>query len=228
MTDWEIQETGSTAAEKTVKKRKPPPEFYTCKACGVGKHWIFECDVYKEQKKLKQERPNVTEVLQLKNGNSRKRMRTKPTEVDSSKEDFDCSKCDVYVNGLPYDISTTEIRKIFEPCGEIVKLSVPKFTDSKRCKGIAFISFKSEGMALKSLAMDGTTLDNSKRYLNICLQKQKVEKLDGAAKPMSPCYRCGSRKHLPSQCKNRKICYRCKSTEHLSFDCPKKKQTKVA
>mmetsp|Transcript_22759 Transcript_22759/g.29041 ORF Transcript_22759/g.29041 Transcript_22759/m.29041 type:complete len:222 (+) Transcript_22759:114-779(+) len=213
--------------ENWQKKRKPPPEFYTCKACGVGKHWIFECDIYKK-KKMEEKQKKESVDTSNKGEKSKKRQR----ENSSSKEEQPKissvqAERSVFISGLPFDMSNQKIRSLFEPCGTIVSLTVPRFKDSKRSKGIAFVTFTEKSMASKCLGMDGTTLDESKRYLNVTLQKETDKGKQDFVKPLNPCYRCGSKKHFPSQCKNKQICYRCRSTEHLSFACPQKKSKKT-
>mmetsp|Transcript_12220 Transcript_12220/g.14201 ORF Transcript_12220/g.14201 Transcript_12220/m.14201 type:complete len:228 (-) Transcript_12220:1049-1732(-) len=209
-------------SEKKAKKRKPPPDFYTCKACGVGKHWIFECEVYKKKKlENKNIETKSKETSTKSNQGNRQRKKHKRNDNGSKQDDTPPDKTSVYVTGLSFDISNKEIHTMFEQCGKIVKLGVPRFRDSKRSKGIAFITFADEDMASKCLAMDGTTVQEGKRFLSVTLQKPKGPGKD--SRSGKRCYRCGSDKHDPSQCKNNRICYRCRKTDHLSFDCPLKK-----
>ena len=47
----------------------------------------------------------------------------------------------VFISGLPFLVTEEEIRNLFEKCGEIVSMKVPKFQDSGRNIGYAHIVF---------------------------------------------------------------------------------------
>ena len=51
------------------------------------------------------------------------------------------NKC-VFVSGIPYDTSEEQIKELFNPCGVIREIKMPKYQDSGRNIGYAHIYFK--------------------------------------------------------------------------------------
>jgi len=60
----------------------------------------------------------------------------------------------VFVRGLSFDLDEATIRKDFEECGEVERLSLPKNEEGKM-KGIAFIQYKNAEGVTKALEFDG-------------------------------------------------------------------------
>merc|ERR1712187_829426 len=59
----------------------------------------------------------------------------------------------VVVKGLSFNVEEAVLRKDFEECGEVERLSLPKNEEGK-VKGIAFIQFKSSDAIEKALKYD--------------------------------------------------------------------------
>ena len=109
-----------------------------------------------------------------------------------------------------------------EKAGPVKFVNVITFEDSKRCKGMAYVSFNDPKGAAAALAMDGEKLGD--RWLSINLAEVKSEKRkSGPESSGRACFRCGKRGHNPKNCESKRVCYRCKSTEHMSSACPQKK-----
>jgi RNA recognition motif-containing protein len=51
------------------------------------------------------------------------------------------NKC-VFISGIPYDTSEAQIKELFDPCGVIRQIKLPKYQDSGRNLGYAHIYFK--------------------------------------------------------------------------------------
>jgi RNA recognition motif-containing protein len=69
------------------------------------------------------------------------------------------------VGGLSYDADEDAIRELFGGCGEILSCRVPKFEDSGRPKGIAFVEFASAESVDKALELDGSS--HMDRYIKV-------------------------------------------------------------
>ncbi|KAJ0046940.1 hypothetical protein Pint_06233 [Pistacia integerrima] len=78
-------------------------------------------------------------------------------ENDSQVNDDVATK--VYVGGIPYNASEHDIRTYFEGCGSITEIDYMTFPDTGKFRGIAIISFRTEGAAKRALALDGSEMD---------------------------------------------------------------------
>jgi nucleolin len=67
-------------------------------------------------------------------------------EIDSQP----ANKC-VFVSGIPYDTSDEQIKELFNPCGVIREIKMPKYQDSGRNIGYAHIYFKKNKSVKKVL-----------------------------------------------------------------------------
>ncbi|KAL5210388.1 hypothetical protein ABZP36_006011 [Zizania latifolia] len=61
----------------------------------------------------------------------------------------------VVASGLPYAITEAEIQELFERFGPFRSLQLSRFSDSGNFRGLAFVSFESNEVAMKSLELDG-------------------------------------------------------------------------
>jgi nucleolin len=61
----------------------------------------------------------------------------------------------VYIEGLPFDASETQISSFFSAAGEIKALRLPRWHDSGRLRGYGHIEFGQPAGAIKALEMDG-------------------------------------------------------------------------
>lgn len=70
----------------------------------------------------------------------------------------------VYVGNLPYTLKESEVRELFEPCGTISSVKLPRQTTdssaeaSGECKGFCFVVFTNEAALVKALRIDGDEL----------------------------------------------------------------------
>ncbi len=69
------------------------------------------------------------------------------------------------MGGLSYDADEDAIRELFGGCGEILSCRVPKFGDSGRPKGMAFVEFASAESVDKALELNGSSHMN--RYIKV-------------------------------------------------------------
>jgi len=66
----------------------------------------------------------------------------------------------IYIGGLEMDVTSDELKEVFEDFGEIVESRVIKDRYTKQSRGFAFITFKREEDADKAIAeADGGELD---------------------------------------------------------------------
>lgn len=57
----------------------------------------------------------------------------------------------LFVGNLSFDTTDELLKKHFQHCGEIIKIRMATFQDSGKCKGFAFVDFKSEEGATNAL-----------------------------------------------------------------------------
>jgi len=63
------------------------------------------------------------------------------TEIEKEIEENNENKRSIFVSGLPFIATYDEIRSLFEKCGEIISMKVPKFQDSGKNIGYAHIVY---------------------------------------------------------------------------------------
>uniref|UniRef100_A0A0D9Z1E0 RRM domain-containing protein n=1 Tax=Oryza glumipatula TaxID=40148 RepID=A0A0D9Z1E0_9ORYZ len=71
----------------------------------------------------------------------------------------------VVASGLPYTTTEAEIRELFERFGPLRSLQLSRFPDSGNFRGLAFVSFESNEVAMKSLELDGFKIGN--RFMRV-------------------------------------------------------------
>lgn len=64
----------------------------------------------------------------------------------------------IYVGGIPYSSSEDDIRAFFGDCGTISTVNSKTFPDSGKFRGIALLTFKTEGGAQRALALNGANM----------------------------------------------------------------------
>jgi nucleolin len=77
---------------------------------------------------------------------------------------------DIYVEGLPFDISEDAVKELFS--GTIVRSVIPRWHDSGRLRGYAIIEFETEAEAQEALSLDKKKLESG-RYLSVSFSKGK-------------------------------------------------------
>lgn len=84
-------------------------------------------------------------------------------EEGEEAESYECAK--VVASGLPYTTTEAEIRELFERFGPLRSLQLSRFPDSGNFRGLAFVSFESDEVAMKSLELDGFKIGN--RFMRV-------------------------------------------------------------
>ena len=128
---------------------------------------------YREAKedpsKIETKEEPATEKTKRHAGKRKRRKKTKTEEkktIESSSSSKDELDDTVFVEGIPYDTDDSELRELFETCGPITSLRMPRWHDSGRSRGYAHVQFEN-GMksVLAALKMDGHKIGG--RYLKI-------------------------------------------------------------
>lgn len=71
----------------------------------------------------------------------------------------------VVASGMPYTTTEEEIRELFDQFGPIRSLQLSRFPDSGNFRGLAFVTFESDEVAMKSLELDGSKIGN--RFMRV-------------------------------------------------------------
>ena len=83
----------------------------------------------------------------------------------------------IYVGNLPYTAGEDEIRKAFEPFGEVGEVNVIIDRMSGRSKGFGFVEMPNDDEAKTAMAeLNGTELDG--RQLNVNEARPRVDRGD--------------------------------------------------
>lgn len=75
----------------------------------------------------------------------------------------------IFILGLPYETTESELLKLFTPYGEIMKINLPKYQNTSRNVGYCYIYYNNENSAMRSLQLNRHKI--GKRYLEITLVK---------------------------------------------------------
>lgn len=71
-------------------------------------------------------------------------------ETKINQEDLDNRT--IYVDNLPSTISQETLKQLFSRCGKVLHISIPKFPQSKKSKGFAFVIFSKKEETLDAIA----------------------------------------------------------------------------
>lgn len=71
----------------------------------------------------------------------------------------------IYIQGLPFSATEDDVRKLFEPCGNIVSIRLPRWHDSGRIKGYGHVEFQGSSSAAKALDLSGEYIND--RYITV-------------------------------------------------------------
>jgi len=82
----------------------------------------------------------------------------------------------VYVGGISYNATETEVSDHFSQCGEVLSVRMPTFPDSGRSKGIAFVEFAEKSGVNAALAMSDT--DFLGRNIKVDVARAKTDRND--------------------------------------------------
>ena len=83
----------------------------------------------------------------------------------------------LFVKNLAFNVTEKDIMKNFGKCGKIVTINLPKFKDTERPKGIAFIEFETHKGLLAGLAKDRIKI-NGRVILCSASEHSKIKKLE--------------------------------------------------
>lgn len=209
---------------------KPLPPGYVCNVCGSVEHAIYNCP-NKIPKKVRETGTSEQKVeAKDKSVSSNKKTKFEDSSETTSKlkkSAEEKARRRVYMSGLPFDTDIPKLTEYLEKEGcEVDYVKLVTFEDNPtKCKGVAFVTFKSEEFVSVALQLDGRSYGNKTLHVEIVKDKKTSSSTDTKTKNAGAkrCYRCGAA-HDPATCKNQRICYRCKSFDHLSSQCPLKKK----
>ncbi|KAK7484114.1 hypothetical protein BaRGS_00024603 [Batillaria attramentaria] len=113
------------------------------------------------------------------------------------------SKSTVYVSNLPFSLTNSDLHKIFEKYGKVVKVTIMKDRETRRSKGVAFVLFLDRDSANKSVrALHKTQMFD--RTINCTVAKDNGRAPEFIRrreyKDKSRCYECGEAGHLSYRC----------------------------
>eukprot|EP00884_Botryococcus_braunii_P001700 jgi/Botrbrau1/11530/Bobra.0393s0009.1 len=93
----------------------------------------------------------------------------------------------VFIGGMPFRFEEDDVREYWSYCGEIESLSLMRFPDTKRFKGIAFITFVTEEGFQEALKCDGSMLEGVRIKVEACkAPPPSKSKLLSSKPPSSP------------------------------------------
>eukprot|EP00039_Didymoeca_costata_P011590 m.163672 g.163672 ORF g.163672 m.163672 type:complete len:180 (+) comp15221_c0_seq13:737-1276(+) len=159
----------------------------------IGRHYIFDCPQKQSKKKCRCptcDTPYLTEkevdVCMQRHEVKRKTLEKRnTTNKGTSNVKRISGSRKIFVTGLPFETSETEISKIcnsvFGDCGKIKSIKIMSFKDSKggkpKCNGKAMITFVAPQAASDAIKLNKTKIDNG-RWLGVQLfhKKKKVQK----------------------------------------------------
>ena len=87
------------------------------------------------------------------------------SDIDSWKEQAEMST--VYVESVPDTWNREQVRCLFAQFGEIVYISLPRFSETQIVKGFAFVQFRSHLAAQAALALTGTDSFGSGKLMRV-------------------------------------------------------------
>ncbi|XP_043243232.1 zinc finger CCHC-type and RNA-binding motif-containing protein 1-like [Amphibalanus amphitrite] len=114
------------------------------------------------------------------------------------------SKSTVYLANLPFALTNSDIHKLLEKYGRVVRVTIMKDRQTRRSKGVAFVLFlHREEAAACAAGLDGHQLFG--RTLRASLARDNGRAAEFVR-----------RREYPDKSR----CYECGETGHLSYSCP--------
>ena len=91
------------------------------------------------------------------------------TSAQATKEwcEVDATKVEVFVNGLPFDWSDSDIKELFTVCGTVTDLRAPRWHDSNRLRGYCHIRFSDNAGQQAALKKMNNYYVSETRYLDV-------------------------------------------------------------
>lgn len=141
-------------------------------------------DIFDSDEEDEEEEENNEEEEQEKSENSKSESPEIITQDDIKPKNIDQNKLDtknktqsnssninygIFILGLPYETTENELRALFSPYGEILKINLPRYQNTQRNVGYCYIYYATEEEAVRSLALNKHKI--GKRYMEISLVK---------------------------------------------------------
>ncbi|XP_037067925.1 zinc finger CCHC-type and RNA-binding motif-containing protein 1-like [Pollicipes pollicipes] len=113
------------------------------------------------------------------------------------------SKSTVYISSLPFALTNSDLHKLLEKFGRLVRVTIVKDRETRRSKGVAFALFLRREEALAcAAALDGRTVFG--RTLHASLARDNGRAAEFVRRREYPdksrCYECGEAGHLSYAC----------------------------
>jgi len=105
------------------------------------------------------------------------------------------SETKVYVSALPFSVDEEALKKVFEECGEVESVSMPRNEDGTG-KGIAFIEFKDKSSIVAALKKEGSKFGARTIHVNMAVLREDHSNDKGKGKGSQ-----GKRSKEPGQAK---------------------------
>ncbi len=86
----------------------------------------------------------------------------------------------ILILGLAYETTEAELKNVFSKYGEIVRIYLPKYKNTKKNLGHCYIYFSKEESAIKSLELNNHRIRN--RYMEISLSNLRNNNFKGNEK----------------------------------------------
>ncbi|KAK1945904.1 Squamous cell carcinoma antigen recognized by T-cells 3 [Phytophthora citrophthora] len=128
-----------------------------------------EPELNEEEEEEEEETPTKEEVVEpvkQKKKKNEKKVEQPEEEDQELKEEIDRkTEATVYVEGIAYKASESDLVTHFSSCGTVREVRMPRYQDSGKPRGYAHVVFDDEAALKKALKLDGEYLFN--RYLSI-------------------------------------------------------------
>jgi RNA recognition motif-containing protein len=77
----------------------------------------------------------------------------------------------IYIKNLPYSVTWQQLRDVFTPFGEVVRVDIPKDVN-ERSKGFGFVLFKNDGQAFSAIQSMNNAEFNGRKIIVKQAQKK--------------------------------------------------------
>ncbi|XP_037774990.1 zinc finger CCHC-type and RNA-binding motif-containing protein 1-like [Penaeus monodon] len=115
------------------------------------------------------------------------------------------SRSTVYISNLPFSLTNTDLHKIFEKFGKLVRVTILRDRETRKSRGVAFVLYLSREEA--HACVKGT---DGKEMFGRTLKEKHCESNGRAPEFIR-------RREYPEK----SMCYECGDFGHLSYSCPK-------